>query len=80
MISGAEVGTITTNLWYVPYRNYRLTKIEMFKNGHNTAGFTLTFSPPSSYTGWPDETHTFGNTGETSQYQSITFDNEIVSI
>ena len=54
MLSGYEAPPITDDTWIVPYQNYRLSKVKMWKNNVNTAGFEVTFSSPDTYTGWPD--------------------------
>ncbi len=60
MVNGAEFLTIKDDAWIVPYENYKLTKVKMWKNAGNTAGFEVTFSPHPSLNGWPIETHVYG--------------------
>ncbi len=79
MRTGGEFGTITDDVWYVPYQHYKLTKVRLWQNGANTSGFEVTFSPPASYIGWSEETHLFGfNTHPT--LSEITFSDEITDV
>ena len=80
MLSGLEMDTPTDDVWYTTYKGYKLTKVRMWKNSYYTSGFEVTFSPPSSHLGWPDETHMFGFTTVTDNYSEITISNDIVKV
>ena len=80
MMFGYESGTIVDDIWFVPYTNYRLTKIEMWKNIWHSSGFMVTFSPPKAYDGWPEYTHMFGFDSLTDEYADLTFTEDITSI
>ena len=73
MLSGYELGVITDDIWYVPNKFYKLSKIKMWKNDSNTAGFQVTYSPKDDFTGWPDEVHMFGFDDVTSHIDEILF-------
>ena len=54
----------------------------MFKNEHNTDGFTVWFNvmPADAFSGWPELTYTFGSTGETSHLQTESFDFDLTTL
>ena len=80
MLSGDEQGLIVDDIWYVPFKNYRLSKVKMWKNVQYTSGFEVTFSPPSTYTDWPDLTHMFGFTDLIDEYSEITIASDIIKV
>ena len=49
-------------VWQVPFRFYRLTKIKMWLWPDNTSGFTVTYNVPDDITfeNWPELSHHFG--------------------
>ena len=54
---------VTVDTWNVPNKYYTISRIVGWEHDNSSdgfSGFTVTWSPPSSWTGWPDETHTFG--------------------
>ena len=58
----------------MPYQFYRLTKVEMWKDGGRSSGFKVTYTLQDdvSFTGWPTElTHMFGNEDHVSHYDSV---------
>ena len=66
-ISGTVVNPTSESwedIWYVPFRFYRLTKIQLFSWTDSASGFEVTYSTPDDGTGrfknWPDQVHTFG--------------------
>ena len=66
MWHGSEDYPLTTFEWYVPYKFYRITKIEAAVSNNNLfmPGFKLTFQPyHPDVIGWPDEVMTFGDLG-----------------
>ena len=80
-------GTVTDNdvedTWYVSKQYYMLTKMKMYKNWGNTSGFEVTYEPyPSSeFSGWPTETHLFGNIHLNGIYvEEITFSQDLEQI
>ena len=72
-----EVEKVTNDDWTVPHQHYKLTKIIMWKNGSNTAGFEVTFSPPEEYIGWSDIVHHYGYTDVVDNIETKTFTKEI---
>ena len=61
MVDGyVNLNNYSDDIWYVPYKDYKLKKIEAWKKGGKTSGFEVTFSAPSSYVDWPDVTFMFG--------------------
>ena len=64
------------DIWWVPYRYYRLTKIKMYKNSANTSGFEVTYEPPDTdeFVNWPTETRLFGYDSETIEEEEIEFE------
>ena len=72
--------TITDDIWYVPYRDYTLTRVKLFKDDDYATGFDATFSAPASYSGWPDYTHRFGTNAATDEQESRSFSEEITDV
>ena len=72
--------------WYVPYKNYILTKLKLFKGRTDNvaSGFEVTYSPDNKdMTGWPEMTQLFGNKGENdfgTDTEEIEFSQEIKAI
>ena len=58
---------LTDDIWYVPHKFYSLSKLKVWINDPNEnsmPAFQVTFkADPTKTSGWPDEVHTFGNTG-----------------
>ena len=54
MLRGKEHGTYYDDTWYVPYKDYKIKNIKMWKDGGKTSGFEVTYSVHPSYTGWGD--------------------------
>ena len=54
----------------------------MWKNNANTSGFKLIYSayPPSEFSGWPDVPLMFGFTDQTSEYQEITLNSDLIQL
>ena len=66
MWHGSENYPLTTFEWYVPYKFYRITKIEAAISNDDLymPGFKVTFQPfHNGVVGWPDEVMTFGDLG-----------------
>ena len=88
----ADPTTVDEEVWYVPYKFYRLKKISAYMpaDGTTMPGFNVRFLVKSSHCdlqgvcGWPPIDHTFGNTGVGYTPQSplpvFTSSNEIVQI
>ena len=81
------VGNSETNpqeqQWYVPYKNYILTKLKLFKGRSDNvaSGFEVTYSPDNKdITGWPEVTQLFGNEGLNEDAEEIEFSQEIKAI
>ena len=51
-----------SDIWYVPYRFYRLTKVELYHWDDSVSGFTVTYNVPDDddFENWPELTHHFG--------------------
>ena len=48
--------------WFIDYRNYILTRVQMWKNNAMVSGFMLTYEPDrDGLERWPTVTHMFGN-------------------
>ena len=61
---GNSFSNPVTQEWYIPFKNYVLTKVELWKGADDrvVSGFELTFSPDNDgITGWPVVTQLFGN-------------------
>ena len=58
------------DIWHVPFRFYRLTKVELWRWEDNTSGFTVTFNVPDddNFENWPELTHHFGYQNGTGSY------------
>ena len=54
-------------------------KLHMVNGGDKIHGFEVTFSPPKSYYGWPEETHIFGDRYAKSTTE-LTFTNRIKNV
>ena len=60
--------------WYPQYKQYILTKVEMWKSWVHTTGFEMTFEPEfDDMENWPIVTHMFGNKELTEYQESVTF-------
>ena len=71
---------VRDDTWSVPHKAYKMSAIRMWKSVGEVSGFEVVYSPPSSYTGWPDETHMFGSQTETSAYDSKLFTEDITGL
>ena len=61
--TGVTGDNIEYDEWYVPIKNYILSKVVIYKKWANTSGFEVTFTPDNdSLENWPDLTHVFGYT------------------
>ena len=70
--------------WYVPIKNYILSKVEIYKEGSLTSGFKVTYTPDNDdLVNWPDLTHLFGYTElqeDIESYDFVNLDNEKVEV
>ena len=78
-------GNAVTQEWYVPVKNYILTKVELFKGGGDTAvsGFEVTFAPDNDdLINWPEVKYLFGNKDltENTESKEFTIDGELQEI
>ena len=71
---------VVADNWVVPKKHYKLSEVRMWKSAAQVSGFKVTYSVPSSYSGWPDEVHTFGSTSMTSNEEVISFSEEITNV
>ena len=56
-----ETWPITDEIWYVPYKYYRLTKLIGFGSEEDVCGFIIIYEFPES-DGWATESKLFGTT------------------
>ena len=75
-----DIPSAIHDTWTVPYTSYMLTKVKMWKNSANVAGFEVTFTPfpAADYQNWPEQTHQFGFTDDfgfdSTETEEITLD------
>ena len=61
--TGVTGDNIEYDEWYVPIKNYILSKVVIYKQYAVTSGFEVTYTPDNdSLENWPDLTHVFGYT------------------
>ena len=79
-VTGYLSGTEVDDEWIAPHKRFWMTTLKVWKDSTFISGFEITFSQPSSYSGWPDETHMFGSTTLISHYEEFTLTDEITRI
>ena len=73
---GNSFGNPETQEWHIPYKNYILKKVELWKGSRDrvVSGFEVTFGPDNdSIMGWPEVTQFFGNKDLNEDNESVTF-------
>ena len=72
------------DIWYVPFRFYRLTKMRLWTWKDSTSGFEVTYSIPDDetrrYMNWPEQVYTFGYKDGTEEPIEALFDKDFKEI
>ena len=83
-VTGFEGTVLFRDFWYVPQKLYRLSQVKMWKNERDTSGFEVTFEVPARYgysgPGYEPISHTFGDTDQDSDIETITIDEDILEV
>ena len=83
MVEGTVLDNPSTDYWFVPFKYYRLIRVEMFKNEKNVSGFKVIYKRPETdyFTGYPlYMNHTFGTEDQDSEYEWVDLEKDLESI
>ena len=79
-VDGYLTGAEFEDIWTTSHKRFYMTSLKVWKDANTLSGVEATFSQPSSFNGWPDETQMFGATTLTSHYEEFNLTDEIMRI